>query len=67
VLRINTSTSARERVVFRSALAGELTAVRYRAGNQNRSATKTTTWSLPASAAKGMTLPAESMTLLKER
>jgi hypothetical protein len=68
VLLINTSTSAGERVVFRSALAGELTAVRYRAGNQNRSATKTTTWSLPASAAaKGMTLPAESMTLLKER
>ena len=39
----------------------------YRAGNQNRFATKTTTWSCPAAVvAKGMSLPAESITLLKE-
>jgi hypothetical protein len=41
--------------------------VRYRAGNQNGFATKTTTWLCPASVvAEGMSLPAESMTLLKE-
>jgi hypothetical protein len=67
VLLINTSTSATEQATFKSDLSGELTAVRYWAGNQNRFATKTTTWSFPATvAAKGMSLPAESMTLLKE-
>jgi hypothetical protein len=67
VLLINTSTSATEQATFKSSLAGQLTAVRYRAGNQNRFATKTTTWTFPAAvAANGMSLPAESMTLLKE-
>jgi hypothetical protein len=67
VLLINTSTSATEEATFRSSLSGELTAVRYRAGNQNGFATKTTTWLCPASVvAEGMSLPAESMTLLKE-
>ena len=67
VLLINTSTSAPEKATFNSSLSGELTAVRYRAGNQNRFATKTTTWSCPAAVvAEGMSLPAESITLLKE-
>ncbi|MGD0698942.1 MAG: hypothetical protein ABSA02_03560 [Trebonia sp.] len=67
VLLVNTSTSATEHVAFTSSLSGELTAVRYRAGNQNGFATKTTTWTCPAAGvAKGIILPAESMTLLKE-
>jgi hypothetical protein len=67
VLLINTSTSASQEAVFNSSLSGELTAVRYRAGNQNSFATKTTTWSCPAAVpAKGVILPAESMTLFKE-
>jgi hypothetical protein len=67
VLLINTSTSAPARATYASSLSGELTAVRYRAGNQNKFATKTTTWSSPAATvAKGMNLPAESITLLRE-
>jgi hypothetical protein len=67
VLLINTSTSTPQQPTFNASLSGELTAVRYQAGNQNSFATKTTTWSCPAAmVAKGMTLPAESITLLKE-
>jgi hypothetical protein len=67
VLLINTSTSAPKKATFTSSLSGELTAVRYQAGNQNTFATRTTTWSCPAAVvAKGMSLPAESITLLKE-
>jgi hypothetical protein len=67
VLLINTSTSTPAQPTFNSSLSGELTAVRYQAANQNTFATKTTTWPSPAAVvAKGMSLPAESITLLKE-
>ncbi len=67
VLLMNTSTSAQQRVTVKSALAGKLAVVNYRAGNQNSFGTKTTAGSTTAAAAaKGVVLPAESMTLLKE-
>jgi hypothetical protein len=67
VLLINTSTSAPQQATFKSSLSGQLTAVRYQASNQNKFATKTTTGSSTAAGvAKGVTLPAESITLLQD-
>jgi hypothetical protein len=67
VLVINTSTSAPARVTFKSSLSGQLTQVSYTAGDQNSFASRTTTVPSTATAlAKGLSLPAESMTLLKE-
>ena len=66
VLLINTSTSAPKAVTFRSSLGGELTKVLYAGGNQNSFGTKTTTGTTTSAAvAKGIVLPAESITLLK--
>ncbi len=67
MLLINTSTSTQQTVSFRSSLAGNLTKVSYRAANQNSFGTKTTTAATTAPAVtRGIVLPAESMTLLKE-
>lgn len=67
VLLINTSTSAQQTVSLRSSLAGKLTKVSYTAANQNSFGTKTTTVATTAPAvSRGLVLPAESMTLLKE-
>jgi hypothetical protein len=66
VLLINTSTSAQMSVKFGSALGGRLTKVLYAGGNQNSFGTKTTTSTTTAAAVgKGIVLPAESITLLK--
>jgi hypothetical protein len=66
VLLINTSTSAQAAVKFRSALGGKLTKVLYAGGNQNSFGTRTTTsTTTAATVAKGIVLPAESITLLK--
>jgi len=66
VLLINTSTSAQMSVRFGSALGGKLTRVLYAGGNQNSFGTKTTTTTTTAAAvARGIVLPAESITLLK--
>jgi hypothetical protein len=66
VLLINTSTSTQAAVTFRSSLAGKLTKVLYAGGNQNSFGTKTTTSATTSAAvAKGIVLPAESITLLK--
>jgi hypothetical protein len=67
VLLINTSTSASTSVKFRSSLSGKLTKVLYAGGNQNSFGTKSTTATTTAAAvAKGIVLPAESITLLKD-
>jgi hypothetical protein len=67
VLLINTSTAAATTVTFRSSLSGKLAKVLYAGGNQNSFATKTTTGSTTSAAVnKGIELPAESITLLKD-
>jgi hypothetical protein len=67
VLLINTNTSAQERATFRSSLAGKLTTVSYKAAGQNSFGTRTTSGKTTAAAvARGIVLPAESMTLLRE-
>ncbi len=67
VLLINTSTSAQQKVAFRSALSGRLMTVSYKASNQNSFATRTTTTATTAGkVARGLVLPAESITLLKD-
>ena len=67
VLLINTSTSKKQTVSFRSSLAGKLTKVSYTGANQNSFGTRTTTAAATAPAvSRGLVLPAESMTLLKE-
>ena len=66
VLLINTSTSAQAAVTFRSSLSGKLTKVLYAGRNQNSFGTKSTTSPTTAAAVgKGIVLPAESITLLK--
>jgi hypothetical protein len=66
VLLINTSTSARMSVKFGSSLGGKLSKVLYAGGNQNSFGTRTTTTTTTSAAvAKGIVLPAESITLLK--
>jgi hypothetical protein len=67
VLLINTSVSASASVKFRSTLSGKLTKVLYAGGNQNSFGTKSTTSTTTAAAvARGIVLPAESITLLKD-
>jgi hypothetical protein len=67
VLLINTNTSGQERVAFKSALSGKLTTMSYKGSNQNSFGTRSTTGTATAAQiAKGITLPAESMTLLRE-
>lgn len=67
VLLINTSVSASASVKFRSSLSGKLTKVLYAGGNQNSFGTKSTTSTTTAAAvARGIVLPAESITLLKD-
>ena len=67
VLLINTSTSARQRVTVKSALSGKLATTSYKASNQNSFSTRTTTGTTTAATvAKGILLPAESITLLTE-
>jgi hypothetical protein len=68
VLLINTNTSAQQRVTFGSSLGGKLTEISYKAGNQNSFGTKMTTGSTTAATVRGgIVLPAQSITLLKER
>jgi hypothetical protein len=67
---INTSTGSAERVTFRAkaALFGTLRTWSYSAGNQNADNSSIVTGSASASlVANGITLPAESMTILETR
>jgi hypothetical protein len=66
VALINTNTSAAEKVTVGTSLAGNLSTVSYSAGNQNSTNTKTVGGTTTASAvAKGVTLPRESILVLK--
>jgi hypothetical protein len=63
---INTNTSAAESVTFHAPLFGTLNTWSYAAGNQNAANSNIVTGTLPASAVRGsITLPAESMTILR--
>ena len=67
LFRSNTSTSAPQAVTFGSSLSGKLKVTTYKAGNQNSFGTKTTTGATTSAAvARGIGLPAESITLLQE-
>jgi hypothetical protein len=67
VLLINTSTSRPAAVTVRSSLSGRLSKVLYAGAHQNSFGTKSSTSTTTAAAvAKGITLPAESITLLKD-
>jgi hypothetical protein len=66
VALINTNTSASERVTAGTSLTGNLSTVSYSAGNQNAANTKTVAGTTTAGAiASGITLPAESIVVLK--
>jgi hypothetical protein len=66
VALINTSTSSSRKVTFASSLAGNLVTESYSAGNQNSTNSLIVTGTSTASAiAGGITLPAESITILK--
>jgi hypothetical protein len=64
---INTNTASPERVAVGTALTGTLSTVSYTAANQNATNSKTVAGTTTASAiAGGVTLPAESILVLKE-
>jgi hypothetical protein len=66
VALINTNTSASKKVTVKTSLAGSLSTVSYSAGNQNATNTKTVAGTTTAAAiAGGVTLPAESILVLK--
>ena len=66
VALINTSTSSSRKVIFGSSLAGNLVTESYSAGNQNSANNRIVTGTSTAAAlAGGITLPAESITILK--
>jgi len=66
VALINTSTSSSRKVTFSSSLAGNLVTESYSAGNQNSTNSLIVSGTSTASAiAGGITLPAESITILK--
>ena len=63
---INTNTSSAEKVTFHAPLLGTLRTWSYSAGNQNSANSNIVTGTAPvASFAHGITLPAESMTILE--
>ena len=63
---INTNTSAAQQVTFRAPLHGTLRTWSYSAGNQNSANSSIITGTAPAASfAHGITLPAESMTILE--
>jgi hypothetical protein len=65
---INTNTSAAEKVTFHAPLSGRLDTWSYSAGNQNSTNSNIVTGTTSAaSVAGGITLPAESMTILQTR
>lgn len=67
VALVNTSTSAPARVTARTALAGNLATASYSAGNQNASNSKIVRGRTTATAiASGITVPAESITILAD-
>ena len=66
VALINTNTSATEKVKFHAPLFGTLQTWSYSAGNQNSSNSSIITGTVPAASfAGGITLPAESVTVLE--
>jgi hypothetical protein len=68
VALINTNTAAARRVTFSAALSGALQTWRYSAGNQNAAKSKIVTGTAAAASVKGgITLPPESITILKTR
>ena len=68
VALINTNTAAAKRVTFSAALSGALQTWRYSAGNQNAAKSKIVTGTAAAASVKvGITLPPESITILKTR
>jgi hypothetical protein len=67
VLLINTNTSISRKATFRSSLTGELATQRYSAGDQNAAKSKIVPgWTSAAVTAGGVTLPAESILVLRE-
>jgi hypothetical protein len=65
---INTNTSSAEHVTFKSRLSGNLQIWSYSAGNQNATNSKIITGTTIATAvAHGVTLPAQSITILRTR
>jgi hypothetical protein len=67
VLLINTNTSISRKVTFRSSLTGELATQSYSAAGQNAANSKIVPgWRSTAAIAGGVTLPAESILVLKE-
>lgn len=63
---VNTNTSAAEKVTFRALLLGTLRTWSYSAGNQNSANSNIVTGTAPAASfAHGITLPAESLTVLE--
>jgi hypothetical protein len=65
VALINTNTKSAVHLKFGSALHGKLKTLSYKAAGQNSSNTRTTAGAATATAvAKGLTLPAESITVL---
>ena len=68
VALINTNTSAAQKVTFHAPLFGTLQTWSYSAGNQNSGNSNITTGTAPAASfAGGITLPAESVTVLETR
>ncbi len=68
VALINTNTTRAERVTFGLKLSGTLQAWHYSAGNQNATRSRIVTGTASAaSVAHGITLPAESITILRTR
>jgi hypothetical protein len=68
VALINTNTDNAERVLFKSGLSGPLQTWTYAARNQNATNSKVVTGTAAAATvAKGITLPVESITILKTR
>jgi hypothetical protein len=68
VALINTDTSAAEKVTFHAPLSGTLQTWSYSAGNQNSGNSNIVTGTAPAASfAGGITLPAESVTVLETR
>jgi len=66
VALINTNTSAVKGLAFQAKLSGTLLTWRYSAGNQNAANSKVVTWKdSGASVARGIVLPAESITIYK--
>jgi hypothetical protein len=66
VALINTNTSASKRVTFKASLSGTLRTVSYSAGNQNSANTRSVNGTTSAaSVARGITLPPESMIIIK--